>query len=264
VKDIVSFIIKVSGIDPSIVNIEAFDIILKRIMDDKGIYGRCEYLLWLEDHPEGIQELIEKVVVLETWFFRDEKPFVLLQDRALEKTASSNIPFRVLSVACSTGEEPYSMVMALLDSGVPPEGFVVDAIDISKKALATAKEGIYGKYSFRSNELGFRGRYFRKDGDVYKLSQDVIEKVSFYQGNILDENIAKLFVHYDMVFCRNILIYFNSVSRKKLIHILYKSLKQDGILVIGHSEVGRVVSSHFESLNKRGTFAYRKKEKHDG
>ena len=132
-------------------------------------------------------ELIESVVVTETWFFRDRASLHgmvrLLASESLLSNPAARI--RILCIPCSSGEEPYSIVMALTDSGLRHERFEIDAADISERALAKARAGKYGRNSFRGKDLAYRERYFKPGTDGYLLEQSIREKVSFHHANIL-------------------------------------------------------------------------------
>src|SRR5439155_126273 len=124
-------------------------------MKEHGIKTVQEYGRLIETQVGEWDQLLESVVVTETWFFRDRNPFAMVARLAREQWLPSHptAPMRLLSVPCSSGEEPYSLVMALLDAGVPTTRFQIDAADISSRALARAKQGIYGKNSFRGNDI---------------------------------------------------------------------------------------------------------------
>ena len=135
-----------------------------------------------------LQQLVETVVVPETWFFRDRESFTVLARLVRDEWLSGprQDPVRLLSLPCSTGEEPYSMAMALLDAGVPADRFHIDAVDISARVLSQAGRGMYGRNSFRGQDLAFRDRHFRATADGYRLSEAVCQQVRFQQGNLFD------------------------------------------------------------------------------
>src|SRR5262249_18859829 len=141
-------------------------------MKHHGLSTVEEYERLVEISDAEWDQLMESVVVAETWFFRDRGPFAALAGLVREQwlpTHPTSV-MRLLSVPCSSGEEPYSLVMALLDARVPPDRFHIDAADISARALARAQEGVYGRNSFRGKDFSFRDRYFQpaKDGFVLK------------------------------------------------------------------------------------------------
>src|SRR6266446_6784075 len=129
-------------------------------MAARGVTDRAAFAERLENSSEDLQALVEQIVVPETWFFRDVQPFRFVGRWVATEAARSGPErvFRVLSIPCSTGEEPYSIAMSLLDRGVPAGSFTIDAADVSRRSLAHARAGRYGKRSFRGNALGFHAR----------------------------------------------------------------------------------------------------------
>ena len=134
--------------------------------------------------PVELQALIEAVVVPETWFFRDREAFSTLARLVQEAspTAHADGVRRILSLPSSTGEEPYSIAMALFDAGVPADRFSIDAIDISAHAIAVARRATYGKNSFRGHDLGFRARYFDATATGHRLADRVRRPGAFPAG----------------------------------------------------------------------------------
>ena len=156
-----------------------------------------------------LRRLVEEVVVPETWFFRDQEPFNYLAEYIYQSTKDLSVDiFRILSLPCSTGEEPYSIAMTLLKAGLKPTSFYVDAVDVSGRSLAAAREGVYGQNSFRTKDIQFRDDFFHKTSAGYSLNSMVREKVRFVRGNILQPGFLDSMGRYDVVFCRNLLIYF--------------------------------------------------------
>ena len=207
-----------------------------------------------------LQELIEAVVVPETWFFRDREAFVALGRMALEEwlPAHAQGTLRVLSLPCSTGEEPYSIAMALLDAGLPANRFAIDAIDISERALEQARRALYGRNSFRGNELGFRDRHFTASGQRHGLSDAIMQRVRFMQGNMFAAEFLPGTELYDIVFCRNVLIYFDRPTQDRAIRLLERLLTPTGMLFVAPSETGLLFSHGFISAKVPLAFAFRK------
>ena len=125
------------------------------------------YLRRLQTSLAELEELIELVVVPETWFFSDRKPFTFLEHYVKSEWLPNrnNGILRLLSIPCSTGEEPYSLAMLLLNAGLTPDKFRIDAVDISKKALLKATNAVYNQNSFRGEDLPQRERYFQQTAD---------------------------------------------------------------------------------------------------
>jgi chemotaxis protein methyltransferase WspC len=167
-------------------------------------------------------------------------------------------PLRLLSLPCSTGEEPYSMAMALFDAGLPPERFRVVAIDISRRSLKRARLAIYGKNSFRGEDLGFRDRYFELEFPGWRLAEKVRRQVHFEQGNLMDANLLLGPHVYDAVFCRNVLIYFDREAQQRVVATLDRLLAPEGVLFMGPSESSLLPADRFVPARLAHAFAFRK------
>lgn len=220
------------------------------------------YLQRLQTSTQELEELIELVVVPETWFFRDWEPFTFLARYVTSEwlPTQSYRTLRLLSVPCSSGEEPYSIAMTLLNAGLTPNQFCIDAVDISKKSLLRAKRAVYGRHSFRGNNLEFRQRYFTQIGDEYQLSDLVKNAVNFIHGNLLEPNFLSNQSPYNAIFCRNVLIYFESSAREQSMRNLERLLANKGLIFVGHAETTQISQSLFESVRHPLAFAYRKKD----
>ena len=254
------------GLDALTVGSNTISRAVNRRMADCGLTDTNIYLTKLQASPPELEELIETVVIPETWFFRDREPFVFLSRYAVSEWFPKNPgkTLRVLSLPCSTGEEPYSIAIALLEAGLNPRNFSIDAADISKVALKKAARAVYGKNSFRDKNLDFRDRYFTGiAGDLYQLNELVREKVNFIQGNILDSYFLVNQIPYEVIFCRNVLIYFDGAGRHHTVLLLNRLLKPAGILFLGHSESGQKLPDKFVSVRHSLAFAYRKTENPD-
>jgi chemotaxis protein methyltransferase WspC len=250
------------GLDASTIGPGVVDHVVRDRMAACKVTDAMAYEALLRQGTE-LQELINAVVIPETWFFRDSEPFRLLQKHATGNWWPQNPAgkFRILSIPCSTGEEPYSIAMALSDSGLTALNYEIDAVDISTRALGIARHGVYAPWSFRSQELSFRDRYFSPLADgskQYKLDSNIRRTVNFIQGNILDPLFFANQPPYDAVFCRNLLIYFDGQGREAAIRTLERLLKHDGLLFVGHAESLEAMSEVFEPIRHRFAFAYRK------
>ncbi|MCW5977689.1 MAG: hypothetical protein KIT09_06410 [Bryobacteraceae bacterium] len=199
---------------------------------------------------------VDEVVVPETWFFRDREAFAYLEAHARRHWENRSV--RALSACCSTGEEPYSIAMTLLDAGLNPEAFRVVGADLSGRALAAARRGEYGRNSFRS-ELGDRlERHFTPIESGWKVRPEAAARVSFRQANILDPRALQDEAPFDAVFCRNALIYMREEARARVVGNLRELLAGDGVLFAGHSEMGIFLREGFEPAAHPGAFACRK------
>jgi chemotaxis protein methyltransferase WspC len=218
------------------------------------------YLEQIRNSPEELQALVETVVVHETWFFRDREAFVAVAALAARDWLANPAkpPMRLLSAPCSTGEEPHSMAMALIDAGLPPERFSIDATDISAQALGRAREGVYGKNSFRGADLSFRERHFSPTPEGLRISEAARASVRFKQTNLLAADGVGAAESYDVVFCRNLLIYFDTDTQQRAIQILRRLLSPDGLLFVGPGEANLMLAAAFAPAQIPLAFAFRK------
>jgi chemotaxis protein methyltransferase WspC len=167
------------GLNPSLISDQMWYQILNERMTLCGIEDMDVYYQYLLQSPLEFQEFIEHIIVPETWFFREIDAWDVI------KTYLAGIAKpHILSLPCSTGEEPYSIFIMLLESGFAPNQISIDAADISKKALVKARLAVYDTRSFRGTELSFRDRYFTKVGMDYKLHSQIRQGVNFFYGNL--------------------------------------------------------------------------------
>jgi len=229
-------------------------------MKDCGIRDVQNYLQWLQQSEQELEALIELVIIPETWFFRERESFNYLKHYIKSEwlTTPYQDVLRVLSIPCSTGEEPYSIAIALLEAGLSATKVRIDAVDISQKNLLTAKLGIYQDYSFRGNPLSFQKSYFQRTELGYQLCHKVKSMVNFMYGNLADLNFLVGATPYDVIFCRNLLIYFDKAIKKRTIGILERLLKKDGLLFLGYAETGLLLNTSFQRVRCYKGFTYRK------
>jgi chemotaxis protein methyltransferase WspC len=148
--------------------------------------------------------------------------------------------------------------MALLDAGFAADGFQIDACDISLRAIAFAEQATYGRNSFRGSELGFRARNFEETVSGYRLHDDIRRKVRFAQANVLLDSSFAIGRQYDVIFCRNMLIYFDRRNQQRAVQALARLLAPQGTLFIGASESAPLLSNGFASARLPGACAFRK------
>jgi chemotaxis protein methyltransferase WspC len=243
------------GLDAASIGSAAIERSVKSRMANLGFKQAADYWGYLCASTDELQELIEAVVVPETWFFRDPQAFVALVRVVTEERRPV---LRVLCVPCSTGEEPYSLVMSLLDGGFLPQQLHVDAVDISARALAVAKRGIYGGNSFRGANLAFRDKYFQPTANGYALEEQLRRHVTFHQKNLLSPDFGFRNESYDVIFCRNLLIYFDRPTQEQALKTLTGLLTPTGFLFVGPAEAFLASASGFRSVNQTMSFAFRR------
>lgn len=207
------------------------------------------YVERLRAEPALRQQLVEELVVAETWFFRDRKPFELVARLASRRRP----PLRLLSIPCSTGEEPYSIAISLLESGLAPEDFVIDAVDISHAALAAARRASYGANSFRGDRADTQASWFTPESGRLHLKPRARAQVSFHHGNVFAFAPG---ARYDFIFCRNLLIYFDGPGQDAAVKRLVELLADDGVLFFGHSESAIAARAGLAAVPEPGAFAF--------
>ena len=259
---IATFLSQTIGLDPDVVSSSR----LTRAVESRRVCCALPHLesYWalLQTSAAELEALVEQLIVPETWFFRDGKPFDYLKTYVTSEwqLKPNRSKLQLLSVPCSTGEEPYSLAIALLEAGLQPQQFAIDAMDISHLSLAKARRGVYTKNSFRGDAWTERQRYFQQTAEVSELCQPVRELVNFQQGNVMSA-LALAQKQYDIIFCRNLLIYLQAEACSQVLDAIDRLLKPGGLLFVGASETGKIVADQYASIRQPFTFAYRKAER---
>lgn len=209
--------------------------------------------------------LIEMIVVPETWFFRDREPFIFLAQyvHTTWLTAHHHDRLRVLSIPCSTGEEPYSIAMALQSAGLRPARYRIDAVDINPALLHKAEKGAYGPNSFRSGFLENCECFFKLEGATRIVGPEARVGIRFIHGNIMNPSQFAAEQTYDIIFCRNLLIYQHMEARGHIIAALDRLLKPEGLLFVGHAEMMAQLTERYTPVRHNGAFAYCKISAHN-
>ncbi|SEO58723.1 chemotaxis protein methyltransferase WspC [Duganella sp. CF517] len=215
------------------------------------VTGARDAAAYLKDiAPKELEALVELVVVPESWFYRDQQAFHAAADYLAARLASApERLLRILTVPCAGGEEPYTMAMVLSDAGIPGDRFIIDAVDISQGCIERARTGIYGRNAFRNQDLAFRERHFSAcAGDEFRINDDIRRQVRFKQGNVLEADLDARAGSYDVIFCRNLLIYFDKPTTRAAIAKLDQLLRRDGLLFVGYAEVPSLCQNGFAPL----------------
>lgn len=233
---------------------------IARRMRDLEMDNTLKYLQLIKSSTPELNELIEEVAVNETWFFRDEAPFIALRDFALNYCKNNKgQPLRMLSIPCSTGEEPYSMAISLIEAGIPPHSFAIDAVDISRRSLAIAQQGIYRNHSFRGPQAQRHQVHFTKTKQGFALKKNIKGLVRFHRGNLINLSRPLTTTTYQVIFCRNLLIYLDASFHQRAINTFDSLLANNGLLFIGHAEAGLFTNSIFSPAPFPKAFAFHKR-----
>ncbi len=247
------------GLDAQAIGMDAVADAVKRRMAAINAASDRDYLQMLSSARDELHALLEMIVVPETWFFRDREPFLLLARHAAARLVrpSSLAPLRILSLPCSSGEEPYSIAMSLMSAGFRPGHYEIDAVDISESLLNKARFGAYGPNSFRGGIPENCDCYFSNEGSARVVRPEPRLGIRFIRGNAMEMDGLGLAMTYDMIFCRNLLIYQTEEARRRIVAALHRRMKPDALLFVGHAEMIRLLSERHEPVRPGGAFAYR-------
>lgn len=250
------------GLSPESLGGDTIRKALSRRMNACGASDMASYLKILRSSATEWDALLELVVVPETWFFRNKESFAFLTRhvRTQWPSEAASLELRVLSVPCASGEEPYSVAMALADTGLLQNGVEIDAMDISLAALEKASHGIYGPESFRGSNLSFRDRYFTQVPYGHRIDPVVKAMVRFQRANLMDEGRFSDIAPYNVIFCRNLLIYLSDKGKKRAMAVLDRLLKPGGLLFVGHVERSLIWNPEFQWIRQPGVFACQRVE----
>ena len=258
-----SFLEKKIGLSAEAIGSEVIVRAVRLRMADLGLADVVAYYDCLVASENEQATLIEAVVIPETWFFRNKRAFDFLANYVTGTWLKENSGrlLRALTIPCSTGEEAYSIAMCLMDAGIENDRFHIDGVDISERALAWARTAVYAKGSFRGEDLSFRKRYFDPEGDTFRLHEDVRKTVRFLKENVLNDHLLLDQEAYDIIFCRNLLIYLSPRAKEKTLEVVCRLLSDSGILFLGHAEREPAVRRGMVAIPELGVFACRKELK---
>ncbi len=240
-----------------------------KILRERNIYDFQSYikLLISSNLKHELKMLADSVTINETYFFRAKE-----QLEALEKSIAGEIynsktgfqknSFRIWSAACSSGEEPYTMAILIkekLQPQYPDIRFQVLATDINSSVLKKARAGIYNYYAVKDVPPQYLMKYFEKKGSYFYIKDEIKRMVSFSSVNLYDQSQMKMQKNFDVIFCANVLIYFDLKSKRKVLEMLHNSLNPGGYLFVGFSESLHGVSDKFKMIHYPKAIVYKKK-----
>ena len=248
------------GLDPESLGDSFFEWVTRRGLRESGYTDLEPFVRDASEGGPAWRALIEHAVVSETWFFRDEAPFNYIVEAVRVRMRVASAPVRILSCPCSTGEEPYSVAMALIEAGIPPSAWAIDAADVSVSALDAATSGAFRARSFRSGAVPNRDQYFDHDphARVWTLKPAYSGLVRFHPANLLSLDGLETASPYDVVLCRNLLIYLHADARARVAGALGRLLADTGVLVVGHAEPAIVREYGFRAEGPPAAFSFGK------
>jgi chemotaxis protein methyltransferase CheR len=224
-----------------------------------------KYFYFLQYDPRAdaeFDQIFDLVTTNETYFFREPaqlQAFVeeIIPDLLARKPVKK---IRIWSAGCSSGEEPYSLAMLLQEAGwYDHAAFEIFASDINQAVLGKARKGQYRENAFRATTPAMREKYFTRETEsVWRVKDEIRNRVSFGRLNLYDEARVSLLGHLDVVFCRNVIIYFDDASKKVVVNNFYNRLIEGGYLLLGHSESLISLSTQFKLRHLKNDMVYQK------
>ncbi len=231
-----------------------------RIVGLASITQLCQELA--TNNPQLITLVVDALTTNETFWFRDERPFDALQNVVFPAIARNNRAktLRILSAPCSTGQEPYSIAMLILESGLFANCHIkIIAIDISTEALQQAKQGVYSQMEInRGLPVKYLIKYFTQISEVWKIKAEVKRMVTFFKQPLHNNSLPV--GPFDLIFCRNLLIYFDLETKCQILSNISRSLESNGFLILGGAESTLNISSLFQPIRIQDTTFYAKND----
>ena len=234
-------------------------------MEATGATSFASYFARLRsDHDGEVEKFINAFTVNETYFYREEHQLDcltadLLDARLKQKRAGETM--RIWSIPCSTGEEPYSIAMRLLENWPHVDAHDVEIVasDIDTKVLEAARDGVYGKRALMRLPPDLIEKYFTPlDGERWRILDELRQSVRFTAANIVERAETLPHGRFDVIFCRNVLIYFDDTSRRVAAENLYENLAPGGYICLGHTESMSRISPLFEVCRFKDAIVYRR------
>ena len=227
-----------------------------------GFRDYYQFLKYDRKKDEEISDILDILTTNETYFFRESFQLDAFTDEILPELKAlkqKDRTLRLWSAGCSTGEEPYTIAMLMLELDCF-RGWRIEIVgsDISQRVVQIARKGIYGRASFRSTDQRYLERFFSEVPGGYRICDEVRELVTISQMNLFDANRLALLGKMDVIFCRNVIIYFDQGSKKRVIESFYDTLRSGGYLLLGHSESLMNVSTAFALRHLKSDMVYQK------
>ena len=220
------------------------------------------FIRYDKNTEEELSAIMDILTVNETYFFREQNQLRAFSEEILEElkvTLKDRKTLRIWSAGCSTGEEPYTITM-LVNEEDSFNGWNIEVhgSDINQRVLQTARKGTYTKNSFRTTEPYFLRKYFAEENSAFTINDSIKKHVNFSYLNLLDPVKTRFMGKMDVIFCRNVLIYFDNASRRRVIENFYDRLVDGGYLLLGHAESLINISTAFKLKHLKNDMVYQK------
>jgi chemotaxis protein methyltransferase CheR len=254
-QDYIEFINNVkrkTGIDLSLYKEAQMKRRLTSLYEKKGYQDFNEYYRSMISNQELFEEFLDRMTINVSEFYRNATRWKILQEKIIPKLIKQNRHLKIWSAACSTGEEPYTIAM-VLSNFILLRDVSILATDLDENAIGLAKSGIYPERSLQEVPKDVKTKFFQKDGMFYKVDESVKKTVTFKKQNLLADSFDQ---NFDLIVCRNVMIYFTEDAKNLLYHKFSRALKPGGILFVGSTE--QIFNPGTYGFETEDTFFYRK------
>jgi chemotaxis protein methyltransferase CheR len=224
---------------------------LRRLLESEKLANLSELIKAMDRNLKLKESVIDAMTTNETLWFRDDHPFKIFREKMLPELAKTRRPLRIWSAACSTGQEPYSLSIAVEEFKRSNPGALISdvkiiATDISPTALATAREGVYPQLALKRGmgDVHLRQYFTQQGDDEWKINDDIKRRIEFRSLNL--QSSYSMLGKFDVVFCRNVLIYFSADFKTDILKRIHGALNKDGHLFVGASEAVNNLSDYYQ------------------
>ncbi|MEG0258935.1 MAG: protein-glutamate O-methyltransferase CheR [Lysinibacillus sp.] len=245
---------RVTGIDLALYKEAQMKRRLTSLYEKKGYADFVDFLKALEKDRDLMNEFLDRMTINVSEFYRNGKRWEVLEKKIFPKLLQNNKRLKIWSAACSTGEEPYSLAM-VLSQHVPLSQIQIYATDLDENVIQKAKLGLYPERSLAEVPKDIQTKYFDKEGNFYKVKDEIKKCVTFKKHNLLKD---KYETNYDLIVCRNVMIYFTEEAKDLIYQNFSKSMRKDGILFVGSTE--QIFNPSRYDFDVEDTFFYRKNQ----
>lgn len=252
-EQFVTNIKKKTGIDLSLYKEAQMKRRLASLYEKRGFASFQDYFKALSQDRKLLDEFLDRMTINVSEFYRNGKRWEVLEKKLLPKLLERNKRLKIWSAACSTGEEPYTIAM-IMSKFMPLSQVQILATDLDENVIERAKVGAYPERSLNEVPEDMKRKYFKQDGSLFKISDEVKRTVTFKKQNLLADPFGGPF---DLIVCRNVLIYFTEDAKDLLYKKFSAALKQDGIFFVGSTE--QIFNPSLYGFETEDTFFYRKK-----
>lgn len=244
---------KKTGIDLALYKEAQMKRRLTSLYEKKGFSNFVDFFKEMDTNRVLMDEFLDRMTINVSEFYRNGKRWEVLEKKILPRLVKANPRLKVWSAACSTGEEPYSLAM-VLSNHQPLSQVSIAATDLDENAIAKAKAAIYPERSLAEVPSAIKQKYFEQEGSFYKVTPDIKRTVTFKKHNLLNDRYEQ---NYDLIVCRNVMIYFTEEAKDQIYHNFSKALKPGGVLFVGSTE--QIFNPAQYNFEVEDTFFYRKK-----